>query len=597
MKDLEYKKLLAEVLGKVDERLSFNLDIPDDDNEDLPDAFTTAAKRKPAVKAATKAVADNTPDNSKLTNSDFQAAYMQGAEEEEAATKTKTGMKKAYRDEIDAIQQDVATARDKENLTTDFENTVVASDDIADEFYTPDINKIKSATTFDDLSQSFKKFNAFTVKAPQSMIEQFNKIEGKGLLGKFVELSNFGKAIQAGEDGARKWIDSKAQGSDVKASRLKFMNYAAAYITYADMSKHISGNEAGYAFEKYLALLLSAPILGGANGAVDNVAKITGTNPVFMSAKFMAGASVKEIKQSITGAEGIEAVVVKQKQPVYYLAMAKLRGTGFDDNDGRLTDLGAASKAAGIDSVSTSFDYLALFLIKIAHDGTNYTGDLLNDQGTSVHSFTPQIKTKELKDKNKKPVLDSDGNPKTIPDQLYLFPRDNLHVNDKGTQSMDKVFTDFANGNLGGFLIPTPVLGAGNVKTAEELATLTAAVVSEVAKSLNDEIINSVRAIYKALQATQNDTRSYVAIRSAGSPNAAAKYVTDISDKYTTLFSQYGNLFGTERGTGDDSVFGDTNVTDAMKSTASMRRTQQTAISEIKKLTEEILKEILQEDE
>ena len=96
------------------------------------------------------------------------------------------------------------------------------------------------------------------------------------------------------------------------------------------------------------------------------------------------------------------------------------------------------------------------------------------------------------------------------------------------------------------------------------------------------------------MQATQNDTRSYVAIRSAGSPNAAAKYVTDISDKYTNLFRQYGALFGSETGTAGDSVFADAGVKGAMNRNNFPR---QLGVNEIKKLTEEILKEILEEDE
>lgn len=581
-----YEKLLAEILGRVDEEINIKIA---KDGKVIPPAELDSKLRLKSddrrkaypkwrdYKDAVAGLADNSGDAEQVEDEDFDGIPSDEAPEalnlmQLLKTSEDSDLATSAQDVIDSPPVD---AQDLKNLTSDFEGTVKASEEY-DEFYTPDINKIKSATTFDDLKNSYKKFNAFEVKAPRSMMDQFNKIDGEGLLGKFGELANFGKAIEGGKEGAEGWINKKAEGSDTKSASLKFMNYAAAYITYADMSKHISGNEAGYAFEKYLALLLSAPVLGGSNGAVDNVAKITGNNPVFMSAKFMAGSSIKGITQAIQGKEGINAVVKDNRQPVYYLSMAKLRGTDVNDS-------GVATALAGArtgESLSQAFDYLGLFLMKIAHDGEKYTGDLLNDKGASVLSYEPQIVTKDVKNKET-------GALETIEDKLEIFPT----VEFKGDTI--EMFKKFAKGDLGGFLIPTPVLGSGE-KTAEQLATLTAAVVSDVASNLGNNIIDMVRGVYKALEATQNDTRSYVATRSGGSPNDAAKYVMDISDKYTNLFHQYGALFGTETGTAGDSVFADAGVKGAMNRNNFPR---QLGVNEIKKLTEEIFKEMLRGDE
>lgn len=568
MSDIEYKKLLAEVLGRVDEK--FNLDIT---GAELPaPPFNKNKRKQPAIKTAAKKTAEITPDDSKLTDTDFESIFKTLKEPELTAARTTMNamirndddaaeIRRIYRDTqpdrdrlkaalIAAKKQkeaDRVAAAEKEVedvIASGFQDVVDTEDDselagLAE----PDLSSVRSSARFKDLSaEGFTKFEdgTFSVTAPESVRDQFAAIDGKGLLEKFNNLAAFGKALEGGEAGVKNWLDSKTQGEDAisaKQAELKFMNYAPAYVTFADMAKHLGGSEAGFALEKYLALLLNSPILGGSNGAADNVSRIASGDPVFFSAKFYDAKGIKSIGQSMSGAEGVRALVRKQGRPIYYVVLTKTKA--LDAAKGQYS---GKDDAGG--SMTNRYDTIVMFLARLSYENDEYRVDLINPDGKVIKSYVPKYDSSHIS----------------------LF--------DDGTGAgATTIMSDITQ--YGGFVLPAPVQTPSSADV-DRLSQFTNRYVLKLIDDLGNDMISKIKGIYQDIEKTKSNTRSYVAKKSDAKD--ASTHVSAISKSYSDLFNRYQFLLGDETGAADDNVF------------------KNVGISEIKTLTKNILKEMLDDE-
>ena len=539
MSDIKYKKLLAEVLGRVDER-DIKIDVSDfpksvdkvKDDEDFHKLFVAPGKKDPATFANLGNLADETATSDTLTDTDIVAALKKGNDTSEykLVKHMQRFGKKDVRDRISKIENQLFTDGELDagqlrasDTVSDEDATQTAS--AAASFAVPDMGDVQSSQTSDGV---FTDFSSFIATAPKSVIDQFQAIEGTGLRSKFEALQKFGVALKGEKAAVDVWVKEN--------SAFKFMNYAPAYLSLVDMAKKLSGNEAGYAFEKYLALLLSSPVVGGSNGAADNIGKISGGRKVFMSAKMLDFRSANSISQAIKPGEsdGIEGVVKVKGEPIFYLSI--LKGT---------------SKTTG----TTGFNKIRLYLHKVYWDPKEkeYRVSLLDEAGNAKDDYKATLKYKL--DKDKKPIAE---------DRIFIFK--NQH-----TPSV------LEGGKLETFTLPAPVI---KIDKVEQLVRSTSEYVAQLADSLADTMINELRSIYENLELMKKNTRSFIAQKSSDA-EGGMDYVEKISNLYKNTYSSYKNATEGE----SQHIFGDEKVSKAM------------GLPEIKELTKNILKEILLDDE
>ena len=108
--------------------------------------------------------------------------------------------------------------------------------------------------------------------------------------------------------------------------KFDFMNNAAAYLSFADMGRALSGDVAGQALEKYLAIMFNMPVGGGTAGAADNLGKITGGGVAYLSAKLMTDDSIYSVTQARGGAEGIDNLIGDSGRQLIYINVQKKSG-------------------------------------------------------------------------------------------------------------------------------------------------------------------------------------------------------------------------------------------------------------------------------
>ena len=553
MNDLEYKKLLAEVLGRVNERdtsKEVEIDVSDfPDNipnkekkvknlEDLYKMFVAAGKKDPATMDNLAALADETAADEILSDADIIAALKKpndSAEHKLVKHMQSLGISKISK-RISQIENELFTGGALEMGQLQASDIDDKGDQVAaSPFATPSLDDVQSTQIGD--TDVFRDFNTFVASAPQSVIDQFKAVGGTGLRGKFQELSKFGEAIKGGKATIDVWV--KENGA------FKFMNYAPAYLSLVDMAKKLSGNEAGYGFEKYIALLLASPVVGGSNGAADNIGALTTGRKVFMSAKMLDFPSVRSISQALKSGnpDGIEGVVKVKGEPIFYLSILK----------GQTGTTG-----------STGFNVMRLYLHKVYWHvkKEEYRVTLLNADGGEVKDYKADIKMKK----------DTD-----TPDRILIFaPEDTPGVLD--------------NKKIATFTLPVPSIK--DEKGTEQLLSLTSEYVAGLVPQLADNLIQKLSSIYTSLELMKKNTRSFIAQKSGG--ESKMDYVEKISSLYKQVYTSYNDATQ-----GDEQhVFGDDKVSKAMGLTkdGDDKLSESIGISEIRELTKNILKEMLDDE-
>ena len=413
-------------------------------------------------------------------------------------SKSKVGKAKSYiqglRDSINAIVSSSNPQATYNAIIADFAGSVETPEGAGlDPFAVPQIaSQVQSSATFNtDPNTNKRDFNNFTgnVQTAPGIAALFEAVDGNSLTEKLGTLFQFGENIKDKEeiDKYLATIEGKPQES------FKFMNLAAAYLALIDLGKQYDGVSAGLAFEKYLAVLLNAPVIGGSNGAADNIAKTTRGSIVYLSAKSYQAGSFDTIAQSITGPEGLANLIgpglnadgtpgssVQNKgKSVFYITLGKKR-----KETSEIADM--------------QYNMIDLYLTRVYYDfGLNqYYSEYLAADGNTITAYA----------RHQTVIKDSKA-------YLYKASKDNL--------------------------IPTYVLQAPT-GDAEDME-MTRKFLVDQTESITNTVIKAIKQAYTNSQKIEDGVRGYTAKKSSGSD--AVDFVKQLKESYKELFSNLSNMF------------------------------------------------------
>ena len=136
----------------------------------------------------------------------------------------------------------------------------------------------------------------------------------------------------------------------------------------ANEIKTRGAKEAGYSFEKWLAVLLNFPVVGADNGAADNLGKV-GATTIYTSAKLYANLSGEYGPSQSTN--GMKEITSKGDKIYYFIAI-------------KTKDPDAKSGAEGFSFIAT----LDLYLVEISEDNDQLKGRFIYDLSL-IHISNP----------------------------------------------------------------------------------------------------------------------------------------------------------------------------------------------------------------
>jgi len=327
-----------------------------------------------------------------------------------------------------------------------------------------------------------------SVKADRNIVNQFRSIGGSSIIEKLDELKAFGAAVNGGEDGISGWLKSH--------NEFDLINYSAVLSMLADISKEYSAIESGYQFERWLALFMNMPVVGGENGMADNLAKTTNDGTIYTSAKMVKNPC--SISQALSN---FRAQFEQSRDPVYYFSVQK-KGDRF-----------------GPASSYTNISDLVLYLVRIVPDNTQeglrYKGQLIGSNGTP-----------------KSPEYGLKTDPEH-PTKVLIMPC---------TSSKD----DAGMEQYAFFSIPTlPEVP----HTGEMVQTAANFLAGEIEKS-TAEISKKMISAYKSLQKVEQNTDNYRSVKGKGETvGSASDYIKAINTDYGAFKALMNDVFASEEET------------------------------------------------
>ena len=321
-----------------------------------------------------------------------------------------------------------------------------------------------------------------SVKADRNIVNQFRSIGGSSIIEKLDELKAFGAAVNGGENGISGWLKSH--------NEFDLINYSAVLSMLADISKEYSAIESGYQFERWLALFMNMPVVGGENGMADNLAKATKGGTIYTSAKMVKNPC--SISQALSN---FKAQFEQSQDPVYYFSVQK-KGDRF-----------------GPASSYTNISDLVLYLIKIVPDEEQndlpYKGQLIGSNGS------PKSPEYGLK-------IDPGS-----PTKVLIMPCT--------SRKSDAEMEQYAF-----FSIPTlPEVS----HTGEMVQTAANFLAGEIEKS-TAEISKKMISAYKSLQKVEQNTDNYRSVKGKGETmGTASDYIKAINTDYGAFKALMNDVF------------------------------------------------------
>ena len=332
-------------------------------------------------------------------------------------------------------------------------------------------------------------------KASPYLVDLFSGVDGDSIQSKLKSISDFSQAAQ--NNTLAVW----AQGKNEFAPFI----YAKVLSFLAEEIKKTGATEAGFQFERWVALLLSLPVAGAEQGAADNLGKI-GTDIVYTSAKLYADiygenspsqAKDKLLKTTDGGANKI----------YYFIAQKETGGSQG----------GQGGKVQGFHFI----DAISLYMVEISDNNGTLEGRFVYDNGTK------RSKPWELKTKVQgKKVSDN---------QAVLTPQD-----------------ESLAGNVEAFKIATIYLPQGKVED-NQLETTAEFLANSVGDIQNQPITQAIMNAATSLKKIEANTDSYVG-QSKQEKGSATQYIKKITDDYLGLKDLYNQIFNYgEKGSDRDS--------------------------------------------
>lgn len=321
-------------------------------------------------------------------------------------------------------------------------------------------------------------------KASPYLVDLFSGIDGDSIQSKLKSISDFSQAAQ--NNNLAEW----AQGKNEFAPFI----YAKVLSLLAEEIKKTGSAEAGFQFERWIALLLNLPVAGAEQGAADNLGKI-GTDIVYTSAKLYA--DIYGENSPSQAKDKLFTTTAGGKNKIYYFIAQKDTGGSEGGQEG---------KVQGFHFV----DAINLYMVEISDNNGTLEGRFVYNNGTK------RSKPWELKTKVQ-------GN-KVSENQAVLTPQD-----------------ESLAGNVEAFKFATIYLPQGKVED-NQLETTAEFLANSVSDIQNQPITQAVMNAATSLKKIEADTDSYVG-QSKQKKGSATQYIKKITDDYIGLKDLYNQIF------------------------------------------------------
>ena len=325
-------------------------------------------------------------------------------------------------------------------------------------------------------------------KASPNLIALFGSIEGSSIQEKLTSISEFSQAAQ------NETLDQWSQDKDSFAA----FTYAKVLNLLAGI-KTTGSSEAGFDFERWLALLLNIPVAGAEQGAADNLGKI-GEEIVYTSAKlykYIYG------ENAPTQAKAKLLETTKGGKKMYYFIGQKIVGASGG---------GQAGKVQGYHFIEA----IDLYMVEISQTkGKKLQGRFVRQkEGGGLQATQPYLLSTKVKDGQ------------TVESQMVLTPQ--------------------VPGDTNKFIFSKIYLPQGEI-TDNELEN-TAEYLTRQVNSIDDNVTQAIMNAAKSIVEMKADTESYAG-KSVKKKKGASDYIDKIAKSHKSLVTLYNTIF--QYGEGD----------------------------------------------
>ena len=323
-------------------------------------------------------------------------------------------------------------------------------------------------------------------KASPYLVDLFSGIEGTSISTKLKSIAEFAQAAEQ-ED-----LQSWSQGKNEFAPFI----YAKALSYLAEEIKKTGSTEAGFQFERWIALLLNLPVAGAEQSAADNLGKIKG-GIVYTSAKlyknvygdFSPSQSKEKLLNTTDG--GTNSIY-------YFIGHKKMGGS----------EGGAEGKVQGFHFI----DAIDLYMIEVFEESGTLKGRFVYPQGGGLeksNSWDLVPKTKEG---------ETDENQMVITPQIKAV-----------------------EGNFEAYKFTTIPLPQGEI-TDNQLETTAEFLARSVNEIQDQPVTKAIMDAATSIKRMEANTDSYVG-KSSKKKGSGSAYIAKITDDYVGLKDLYKQIF------------------------------------------------------
>jgi len=306
---------------------------------------------------------------------------------------------------MESVEDFLATLKGDPKLGKYYKNLTAGGDASSVFGQTDVLSQVQTISRFERDSSGdvdFTRFepDSFFVRAKSHILETFKNVKplksppgideptganASTVIGGFKILQQFGKIVEFSTQDQNKF--TAYIKSLTTPEKFEFMNNAAAYLSFADMARSLSGTVSGEALEKYLAVMFNMPVGGGSSGAADNLGKIVGGGVAYLSAKMYTDDSIYSVSQARGGDEGVDKLIGDSGRQLIYINVQKKSG-------------------------EQNYELLRVFVTRVYKptSGGAYMVELLDDQGNLKGTAETASIDDTKRDSDRVKVMISDKN-------------------------------------------------------------------------------------------------------------------------------------------------------------------------------------------
>ena len=373
-------------------------------------------------------------------------------------------------------------AAGKINALTDKITSSIAA--LPDQRVSPYAGQQMPARSLETSEKEFKRGNM--PKASPYLVDLFSGIDGDSIQTKLQRISEFSQAAQTNT------LDKWAKGRDEFAPFV----YAKVLTYLAEEIKKTGASEAGFQFERWLALLLNLPVAGAEQGAADNLGSIAAQDaPVYTSSKLYS--TIQGDLSPTQAKDKLLKTTSGGTNEIYYFIGHKIKGGSEGEKEGKIQGF-------------HFIDAIDLYIVEISENDGVLEGRFV------LNNATRRSKPWELMSKTE--------------NQMMLTPQDNRF------------------GDLSEYKMSTIYLPQGKV-TDNQLETTAELLASQVNGLKDQPATKAIMDAATKIKTIEANTDSYVG-KSKQKKGSATEYIKKITTDYLALDGLYDQIF--KYGQGDE---------------------------------------------